>query len=408
MSTEQFVQNGAKASLVVVFFAFPTSVALANMALLSTLLFWLLGFCVWSSTRRLTSQAMSNPVASAAVALFAWIAIATMWSPAEGSTVFGALQKYMKLLLIPVFIGLLQDPTTRRRCWQAFAAAMLLTLLVTWLNVWFDFEWTRTHNQGFGKDHTVFKDRIAQGMLMSFFTVLTAYYARQTPIRTMSLLAWIVAALAASSVLFLSAGRTGYLSLPIALLAFVMFSVGLQARKLALATTVVVAVIAIAFTTSTVLKSRTALAWEEITTSSLTGPVTSAGSRVEMIRFSIDSALENPVLGHGTGSYAVLAKQHFTDAEWCSVVCVHPHNQFLFFLFEHGLIGLLLFFWFIVAIGRQALREDASRRALAMAFLSILVVSNMTHSSFWLSTENHFFSLMTALLMAAAHPRPQP
>jgi len=31
----------------------------------------------------------------------------------------------------------------------------------------------------------------------------------------------------------------------------------------------------------------------------------------------------------------------------------------------------------------------------------VLLVANTTHSSFWLSTENHFFILMSALLMAA-------
>jgi O-antigen ligase len=36
-----------------------------------------------------------------------------------------------------------------------------------------------------------------------------------------------------------------------------------------------------------------------------------------------------------------------------------------------------------------------------MGFLAVLLVSNATHSSFWLSTENHFFILMSVLLMAA-------
>lgn len=404
MTLSSALQNAAKASLVLVFFAFPMSVALANVGLFLTLVFWVLG-CVWGTSLRDTRQALSNPVAVPALALFAWIAIAALWSPADGSQIGAALQKYAKFLWLPVFIGLLNDPDTRRRCWQGFALAMLITLVVTWLNVWFDFSWTRTHNQGFGEDHTVFKDRIAQGMLMSFFTALAAVHAIRTSHKGVALLAWTAAVLAASSVLFLSAGRTGYISLPIAVLAFATFYVGLQARKLALAMAAVLAIVVMAFSTSAVIKNRTLLAWQEISTSTLSGPVTSAGSRVEMIRFSIEKSVNAPVLGHGTGSYPSLAKAHFTDAEWCSVVCVHPHNQFLFFQFEQGLVGSLLFLWFIAVIARQALRQEPSQRALVMAFVVIMVVSNMTHSSFWLSTENHFFILMTALLMAAAHPR---
>jgi O-antigen ligase len=401
MTPSTVIQQGAKASLVLVFFAFPMSVALANVGLLLTLMFWLLGL-VWGTSVRDTRQALSNPVTLPALALFAWIAVAALWSAAEGEQIAGALQKYSKFLLIPVFIGLLQDQATRRRCWQAFALAMLFTLAVTWLNIWFDFAWTRTQNQGFGQDHTVFKDYIAQGILMSFFTVMAMHQAVQAPSRTRAILAGGVASLAVFSVLFLSDGRTGYLALLLSTAVFSVFAAGLNPRRLAVTVAAIAAVLVLAFTTSTQLETRIALAWEQARHSDLSNAVTSAGARVEMARFSLSTALDTPLFGQGTAAYPVLAKTHFTDPSWCSVVCVHPHNQFVFFLFEQGLIGLALFLWFVFAIARQAWRKDTSARALMLAFLAILVVSNMTHSSFWLSTENHFFILMTALLMAAA------
>lgn len=401
MTPSTVIQQGARASLVLVFFAFPMSVALANVGLLLTLMFWLLGL-VWATSVRDTRQALSNPVTLPALALFAWIAVATLWSPAEGGQIAGALQKYSKFLMLPLFIGLLQDPATRRRCWQAFALAMLFTLAVTWLNIWFDFAWTRTHNQGFGQDHTVFKDRIAQGILMSFFTVMAMHQATQVPSRARAILAGGVAGLAAFSVLFLSSGRTGYLALFLSLAVFSVFAVGMNPRRLATAVASIAAVLVLALTTSAQLQTRLSEAWTESQHSDLSTEVTSVGARVEMARFSLETALDTPLLGHGTAAYPVLAKAHFTDPTWCSVVCVHPHNQFVFFLFEQGLIGLALFLWFVFAIARQGWREDTPRRALMLAFLAILVVSNMTHSSFWLSTENHFFILLTALLMAAA------
>jgi O-antigen ligase len=401
MTSSTVIQQGARASLVLVFFAFPMSVALANVGLLLTLMFWLLGL-VWGTSVRDTRQALSNPVTLPALALFAWIALAALWSPAEGGQIAGALQKYSKFLMLPLFIGLLQDPATRRRCWQAFALAMLFTLAVTWLNIWFDFAWTRTHNQGFGQDHTVFKDRIAQGVLMSFFTVMAMHQTMQASTRIRAILAGCVACLAAFSVLFLSDGRTGYLALLLSMAVFSVFAAGMKPRKLTIAIAAIAAVLVLAFTTSTQLQTRTEQAWQEGFLNDGTAPVTSVGARVEMGRFALEKSLEAPAFGHGTAAYPALAKTHFTDPVWCSVVCVHPHNQFLFFLFEQGLVGLALFLWFVFAIARQAWQKNSPHRALMLAFLAILVVSNMTHSSFWLSTENHFFILMTALLMAAA------
>ncbi|QHE87332.1 O-antigen ligase family protein [Hydrogenophaga sp. BPS33] len=404
MTVSSFLQTAAKASLVLVFFAFPVSVALANVGLLFTLLFWLLG-CVWGTSWRDTRAALSNPVAVPALALFAWIALAALWSPAEGSQIGAALQKYTKFLLLPLFIGLLNDASTRRRCWQGFALAMLLTLVVTWLNVWFDFSWTRTHNQGFGEDHTVFKDYISQGLLMSLFTIMALHHAMNARTRRVRVLAAVIAGLSTFSVLFLSSGRTGYLALLVALLVYAVFAFGRQWRKLLTSIAAVVLLAAATILTSTQLQSRMQQAWQEAQASSIHVPVTSTGSRVEMSRFVLQSSLEKPLQGHGTASYPSLAKGHFTGFGWCAVVCVHPHNQFAFFLFEQGVIGLLLFLWFMAAIARQAWREEVPQRALMLAFLAIMAAANLSHSSFWLSTENHFFILMTALLMAAARPR---
>lgn len=404
MTLSNVIQQSAKASLVLVFFAFPMSVALANVGLLLTLVFWLLSLFSAPARSELL-KALRNPLTPPALALFAWIVVAILWSPADGPLVGAALQKYAKFLFVPVFIALLQDPATRRRCWQAFALAMLFTLTVTWVNVWVDFSWTRTHNQGFGVDHTVFKDYIAQGILMSFFTAMAMHQALRARTRMRAVWAACVAVLAAFSVLFLSAGRTGHLALLLSMAAFVLFATGLRPRRLALASVVVVAVMATAFTTSTQLRSRATEAWTDARNSGITVPVTSAGARLEMTRYALGGSLEKPLQGHGTAAYPVLAPSHFTDPSWCSMVCVHPHNQFVFFLFEQGLVGLLLFLWFVGAIARQAWREATPRRALMMGFLAILIVSNMTHSSFWLSTENHFFILLSALLMAASHAR---
>ena len=401
MNPSTVVQLGTKASIVLVFFAFPVSVALANVGLLFTLVFWLLG-CVWGTSLRDTRQALSNPLVPPALALFAWIVLATLWSPADGSQIGAALQKYSKFLMVPIFIGMLQDATTRRRCWQAFALAMLFTLTVTWLNVWFDFPWTRTHNQGFGQDHTVFKDYIAQGIMVSFFTLMALHHALGAPKRPLALLAVCVAGLAACSVLFLSAGRTGYLALMLSLTVFVLVATAQRPVRLIMAAVAVVAVMAAVFATSTQLRHATLVAGRRRKPAVWHARHIHRGT-VEMTRFWLTEALENRCWATARPLPCVSPQTSPTRVVLGGVR--HPHNQFVFFLFEQGLIGLLLFLWFLAAIARQAWREPVPQRALMLGFLAVLVASNMTHSSFWLSTENHFFILLSVLLMAAVPAR---
>lgn len=395
---------GAQLSLVLAFFAFPISVALANLSLVLTLLLWMSAMG-HQAARAALGQAMRNPLVMPALALFAWIVIAMAWSPADRGAMGGFIQKYLKFALIPVMVALLQDATVRRRSWNAFGVAMLLTLCVTWLNVWFDFPFTRTRNQGFGTDHTVVKDYISQGIMMSFFAAMCAYLALKMRPEKWAWAGWIGWTLASISILFLSLGRTGYLAWALSTVLFFTTLALARTRRMAIgALAGVLTVLAVVFAASPALQERSAVAFREATSSNLE-QVTSVGARVQMALFVLDSAPDALMAGHGTASYPVLAANHFKDPGYCAVVCPHPHNQFSFFLFEQGAIGLGLFLWFIAALVRSSWQQDPQRRALGMALVGVMCAACMTHSSLWLSTESHFLILISALAMASMQAR---
>jgi len=401
--------TGARATLVLCFLAFPMSVALANVALLLTLLLWLLSL-IGAPARAELMQALRNPLAAPALALFAWVVIAVAWSPADAKGALGFLQKYLKFLLVPMFIALLQDARTRQRCWHAFVLALLFTLAVTWLSVWVDIPWTRASRMSMDSDHTVFKDHISQGLMMTLFAAIMAFVGfttRRTTLRWVSATLWL---LATGAILALSQGRTGYLAWGVSSGVFALTIAFAHSRRaVLLAIAGLSAVLAVAFAVSPVLQERVTAAWTEARTAGLGDSpgavVTSAGARVEMARFALGQSESAPVFGHGTASYPVLARQYFTADNWCSVVCPHPHNQFLFFLVEQGAVGLLLFLWFIAAIAREGWRHDAPRRAFTLAFVATLCAASLTHSAFWLSTESHCLVLMSALTMASLRAR---
>jgi len=185
--------------------------ALANLAMLLMLLLWALSL-FGTKARGALGEGLRNRLVTPALALFAWVLVAIIWSPAAPEGALGFLQKYLKFAMVPVFIALLQDGAVRRRCWQAFAVAMGFTLVVTWLNVWFDFPWTRTHNRGFGRDHTVVKDYISQGLMMTVFTAVCVFVALGQSTRARRAGVWLLWGLASASILLLLQGRTGYLA----------------------------------------------------------------------------------------------------------------------------------------------------------------------------------------------------
>lgn len=395
-----WARRAAEWSLITMFFAFPISVALANVTMVLAVLLWLLSMRL-ADWKPFFLQAWSNPITKPAFFLAVLVVVATMWSPATGPEIVGYFKKYSKFLILPVFMALLVRGPVRGRCWQAFGLAMLVTLVSTWLNVWIDLPWSQTQNQGFGVDHTVFKDHIAQGIMMSLFVCATAMWAIKAKRRGQALLWWLVSAMSATSILVLSQGRTGYLGVFFAAFVFALSALGGRIKAAMGTVTVAVMLIVGVYAVSPQFQERTNLALREAHTSSLSA-VTSIGARIETWRFMTSGTTKMTVLGAGTGSYPVFARSYFKDPAFCAVVCPHPHNQFLLFYFELGLLGLALFFWYIFAIVRRAFEVAPVHRGLMLGFVAIMVVSNMTHSSFWLSTESHYFVVMTALLMTSA------
>src|SRR5690606_16052919 len=192
--------------------------------------------------------------------------------------------------------------------------------------------WTKASRARLELDHTVFKDHISQGLMMSIFASLCAWLAvseRRRPWRVAAAVLWL---LATGSILLLSQGRTGYLAWAASSAVFAIALAMAHSRRAVLAAVAgLAAVLVLAFATSPVLQGRVSAAWQEARTAELgDGPgerVTSAGARVEMARMVLRKAAQAPLLGHGTASYPTLARGYFTEGNWCSVVCPHPHNQ---------------------------------------------------------------------------------
>ncbi len=404
MSARPLVRRASIYSLALLYAAFPVSVALANSLILITVVLGLLSFN-GADWREFLRRSWANPVVRPALALVVLVIVASFWSPASWQEIGGYYRKYVKFLLLPVFIFLLSRREDRAHCWTAFGLALAFTLLSTWLNVWLQLPWSRTFNQGFGADHTVFKDHISQGIMMSLFVSLCVHWAYKADSRWKSALFGLVAVLGAISILALTESRTGYIGLLLSLVVFALTLLWRRPRMLIGAVTVGALALTSAYMLSPHFKHRTNLALQEAQNHS-TGTVTSVGARIEVWRFMAKHTENAKLWGAGTASYPVIARSYFQDPEYCAAICPHPHNQFIMFYFEQGLPGLILILWFMLAIVRQALRVKATHQALMLSFVTIMFTSNMTHSSLWLSTESQFFILMTALLMASAG-RPQ-
>lgn len=389
--------------LVGIFFCFPISLAATNILMALMLVAWLLAGqykARWHSVK-------SNPITWPTLMLYGLVIAGTTYSTANGSEMLQHLNKYSKFLFVLMAITLLQKPAWRQRCWRAFGVAMLFTLGSVYANIWFDLPWSVTHNQGWGVDHTVFKDYISQGIMMSLFVLLCIHQCQQVSQLKQRLLWGALAILAIVSITHLAAGRTAYLALLISLSIYGITRI--TSRKKWLFMGLAGILVALLVSSSATLSHRVQAVFTD-TQAFLSGSkdgsvqhmMTSTGARLAMWQLSVENIQQRPFIGAGTGSYRHIARQAFTDPALCGIVCVHPHNQFLFFGVEYGLLGIAAYLFYFYRPYRFASTLSRPQKALLLGFLGIFFVDSMVHGALWLAVESHFFMFMMALFMATS------
>ena len=360
----------------------------------------------------------AHPFALATLILFAVIFLGVSYSNAPFDEIRRSLTKYSRLLYAPIAIAFLTDEKWRRRALLAWIAAMLLTLALSYLHALWAFPLaraTREHEQG---DHYIFKHHITQNVMMSVFAV--AAFAEAWRLRIAALAAgnhaaltrrfwfWIAVAVAAAiNVLFFVLGRAGYLTLLVNLImvALVAF-VAARDRRLMLVAASFVTVAVLAAAESDSVQQRLHVAISEVESSQERGITTSIGQRLEYASKSIDLIRERPVLGWGTGSYAMEYCRIAKSQEWCKLGAYNPHNQFLFFAVQFGLLGLVALVAWLITAGLAIRRLPLPEKMLGFALLATLVVHSLLDSPLYIVTEGTWYPLMLGILAAGAYERP--
>lgn len=386
----------ARWSAVALMLGVPTSIALVNI----TLFLLLVGWCFSGGFERKFAAIRANPITLPSLGLFALVLLGALYTEAAGAVVRSHLYVYSKLPLMLLLLTLFDDQLWRRRAMGAFVIGCVITLVSTYANIWVEVPWSDSHQRGFGVSHHVFNDYIAQGLAMSVFVAWCLVQSFAARSRTLQVGFVALTALAIFSITHLLAGRTG--QLVVLSMCGVMVLVNAPSRWRLPAVLVVMLVGSLLLLSSPLLRERVLQAWLDFNRYSDEGVVsTSIGARLDMWKNAWSMFLDSPIWGQGTGGYRMISSQIYADVTQCGVSCIHPHNQYLFFAVEHGLLGLGAYVLLLVALVRGAIRCQRGPRAMLAGFLTVLVVDGFINSPFWVTTERHLFASMLPLLMAS-------
>ncbi|MCX5933988.1 MAG: O-antigen ligase family protein, partial [Pseudanabaena sp. LacPavin_0818_WC45_MAG_42_6] len=348
-----------------------------------------------------------NPAAVASLILLGLYCLGTLYASAVLPEKMVYLGKYSKLLLIPLIIGLVDSDAMRRYCIQAFLLGIFLLLFISY-GKWLHLLPMSLGLHDFGIDHgyIAFKNRIAHSVLVSFgmYIMLLKAFQKAKTIHY----GWLISSfLAFFNILYLVNGRTGQV---IALVLVIFFIARKFSRKAALCAVIfLVSIVYFKNDFSFLLPERMIATSQELKEHQSDKNLTSAGIRMEMYKNMSALILESPWVGYGTGSIKETYKKYVATQNTLLTEVSNPHNQYLFTLFDLGLLGffvLLYFFYQCWSVSQKSKKIDGILAVDYMEGLLLVMMIGCLFNSLLLdATEGKFFCFMTGIILSSYFPR---
>jgi O-antigen ligase len=377
------------AALSLLGFAIPIDPAPVALATIIVFVIWLIrgGF------RTFPQLAVHNPVVRAALILFGLFILGMFYAPIYFGGAFSVLMKYRELLLIPILMVLAETERERRVALWGFMAAVLLSLVISYLEAF------GLMHIGPGHEPTAFQHHIIYGTFLAYFLFFAAHLAADSRGVKRWLLVGIVL-IGTVNLFYLTASRTGYVLYLV--LAGLFIWRRLTWKGVIIAAIVMIAGFTVLWETSWVFSRRV----DRVVTSLLTHEwgerKSPTDQRIEQWRRGIKIIAEAPILGHGTGSYASTIRPN--DRDNYRRVGGQPHDEYILITIQLGVVGLAAYLWLLFVQWRTSRRLTAPTGHLAEGMVVMFAVGCLFNSSLLNSPEGHFFAFFSALFFAVPAP----
>jgi O-antigen ligase len=387
----------ARWSTIVATCAVMVSPPVANLAMV----LMLIGLLASGQAGPRLRHACLQPLGMATLMLVAVVGLAMLWAEVPWRVRWTAFESWRKLWMIPIALALLGPAVWKQRLAIAyvgicgFAAAISFGIVVA------------TGRLPTGTEDlagSLLRNHSAQSMAFAAATFIAMWLAADPALaRRWRIAAAAVAVLLVLNMAFVTPGRSGYVALVMML--GVMATLSLRNWRSALAAAVLAALFAAAMGLSPLARDRITLAISEWSNAATLTVPTSMGIRAVLFENTLEIVRERPLLGTGTGGFGAAYTAHVKDkyTDWRVLPTVDPHNQYLFFLAEQGVFGLVAFLVFIVAA--LADRGDGTRwRIVAVGLLLGWCATSMLSSHFKTFAEGHLITLFLGAWLARPVP----
>ncbi len=372
------------------------------------LLLGAIGAAFWLRSQPAPGTPLKSLAAPFAIVLaLAGLAASFVWTDASLAQAGGAWAKHAKLLLIPVLLFMIRSPDDARLALLSFVAAQVFLLLSsTLLALQLPVPWA-TSNTAL-TEYAVFSSRLDQP-IMGGVTAAVCWQLRHfAPGRWGRHLAMAVVLLALVNVFWVMSGRTGHIVLVALVSLAVFWELPVRWRLWAGAVPFVL-LLGLALGSTSVRERMTGAAQELDSYTKIGDTNSSSGERLNYWRRSIESMVQHPLTGSGVGSWNAEYRRLDQGRGPVNAQNVrNPHQEYLLWGVEAGVIGMALLLNFFAAVYRDTLTMAAPVARASRSVLAALALACLVNSSLFDATIGDFFCVALGLLLALGwHTRPR-
>jgi O-antigen ligase len=324
----------------------------------------------------------------AAIVLFLIAVLASFWSPGTWHERLTAIEKYSKLLYLPILVAGFQDARARSLSLNGYLCAMVVTCFVSILAVVGVIPLHDAEASG------LFRNHIMTGYMMAFAAYLSSFLCMQTSGKVRIVYA-LLTLLFSYHVFFINNGRTGYV---VYLMLMVLLMVqSFSWRQAFLGSVLGGVLVGITCYFSPVMMGAVQVAMNDCKLYAKNEKDTSLGYRVQFHDYAYSLFKRHPWCGNGTAAFMHLYHEE-NPIPTRGEHLLEPHSQYWLVDSEFGLIGVLALFFFFGSLW-VASRSLSTLKPLAFAVLLPFMAGNLTDSLLFYSGTGYFFIIFMALCL---------
>lgn len=332
------------------------------------------------------------------LAIIGYMLATVAWSTAPLTESLHAWTRHARILTIPILYIIIRNRQEGKIVLQAFAFGQIFVVLSAWLLV-FDVKVPWATAVAAKETYAVFGSYLEQSISQSVLVAIL-WFGRH----------WIFgshgrwfAIFGAFITLVLTLGflqgRSGHL-VALAIIAMaVMFE--LPRQKKWIAVLIVAGVVALTFVSSKNFRDRMLSVNSEIGAySEVMVADTSSAIRLYYWKVSVLAAMDNPLLGHGVGSWNYEYRRLGAGkANPTTLSISDPHQLFLLWLVEGGLVGMGLIIALLVHVLNCSRKLEQPEAQILQATVAALVISSMFNSMIFGIGMGDFLCIAIGILL---------